>query len=189
MSLKLEDIRPIRDPNRRRGQVIRSSAPRFNWAMPRRGFIKGALATGAAASMWAIGFLPPARAGHPGTYGYRKKPFPCPDYSCYDSCCNSNCNKPCCDSDIYTNACVPYGNHKVGWHKKNSDGYSNWDLREGDCVTDTKDAWKWDVSATCGSCVGCGTSRFRCHDGWYLNAEGGPNESICSWLTACSNCG
>lgn len=196
MTLRLEEIPSVHAPSRPSGGVVFSVGRNGRWALDRRDFIKAAAATGMAAGLWMIGNFPPARralASHPGSFGYRIKDLPCPDFNCYTSggnqLCDDSIEGPCCPSKVHASGCVGGSDNKphfVGWHKDSS--FSNWDLRPNDCPSGTGDGWKWKVNTACGPCVGCSATTFRCHDGFHYHS-GVPENSVCKWAINCVNCG
>jgi hypothetical protein len=185
-------IPPIRGARPETSQPVRRrSAPRVGrHGLSRRDFLRAAAVTGVATGMWVVGLLPPARrawAGH-GSYGYRIKPLPCPNYNCYSGSAGGSCGDPdiCCPSEIHSNACIDDpGKHFYGYHKSGS----GWDLRPDECVTNTKDGWAWSIAGGCGRCDGCAGTYYRCHDGVHIHSGGGRHKSVCKWIYACANCG
>lgn len=195
MSIRLEDIPSIHNALRARSGGSYRRGPRLH--LDRRGFMKAVGAAGMTAGLWAIGNLPPTRralASHAGQRPYRILQS-CNGHSCYNQGnqgCGDGSEGPCCPSTVFPNACVGGGDgqpHFVGWHKNAQHGYSNWDVRPDDCVANQKDGWKWWVNSTCGPCVGCSKTEFRCHDGFRVYSGGGIEASVCKWAVACGQCG
>ena len=141
----------------------------------RRGFLRGALAGGAAVGLAALGVFPRARealAHHSNShYGYRIWTGACPSYAA-----GHNCEPGCGPSTIYVDACEPSGAYE-GWHKASS-GYR---LRPGACRSGY-DGWTWRYGARCGQCSN--VIEYRCHDGYKL-IGGGYHNSICREVTEC----
>lgn len=198
MTIRLEDIPSIHSPSPSQGKRGSISGRRFRLAIDRRDFIRSATATGMVVGLWMVASLPPARrafASHAGSYPYRIKPLPCPGFSCYDNggnqLCDDSIEGPCCPSKVHPQGCVGGDDgqpHYIGWHKNADHGYANWDVRPNDCPDGLKDGWKWKVNRTCGPCVGCSATVFRCHDGFHYH-NGVPENSICKEPVNCVNCG
>lgn len=192
MRPELESIPPLRGhPPPKSRRASRRHAPRVERGrLSRREFLRAAAVTSVATGMWVVGLLPPARrawAGH-GTYGYRIKDLPCPNYPCYQGSLGGSCGDPniCCPSATHANACIDDPTkHFYGYHKSGG----GWDLRPNDCVTNTKDGWAWTVPEGCAQCNGCGVTYFRCHDGVHIHDNGSRHNSICKWIYACAGCG
>ena len=140
-------------------------------ALSRRGLLRAAFTTAMGVSLASVGVLPPARKAWAETYYNIKSTC----YAGYDG----PCSKPCCCSYYCTECCITWSDPNKGFHINDGWGYV---LRPDECPSGTDyDGWKWSVS----SCNGCGTRRFRCHDGWKYSS-GQWKRSICPWDLGCA---
>ncbi|MGH9890785.1 MAG: twin-arginine translocation signal domain-containing protein [bacterium] len=183
-TIRAEEIPKFRGPQPAVSQSVRRRAHGRPWAITRRQFLKAATAAGVGAGMAMLGVFPSARralANHEGSQGYQIY-TPNNQFTCDGIPSGSGtCAEPCGPSTIHSGACDPDG-HKIGWHKD----HTHWKLRQDECDGNTgldpgADGWKWQVN----NCEGCGTARFRCHDGKHIHADGMVHKSICKWRIAC----
>lgn len=152
----------------------------------RRQMLQASLGAAMFLSLSMVAKLPPARAGHPGSYGYRIKGLPCPGYADCHNCHHfdsdrANCGHGCGPSPVKPRACeTSLTHHKWGWHRNDN----NWALRPGDCTGGGNfDGWKWRYNTRpCGSCNDAIV--YRCHDGFDCRS-GGCDPSICRWTVQC----
>jgi hypothetical protein len=123
-----------------------------------------------------------------------------PSYTTHSDCggydYNATCNESCFGfaphhmDPFYCATCAeqaadPTNNPSYNWHFVGTRGQIQYMDREPD-VCAGKDAWKWKVAGTCGSCQE--SAIFRCHDGYKKYPDNNYwDPTICQGLVACDN--
>jgi hypothetical protein len=141
--------------------------------LPRRTVLKGAVVSGSALGMAALGVFPATRRAYADGYSILGS---CPGYAA-----GHNCSPGCGPSPVYNDCCASTGYFRNG--QSNNAHTAVCYLRPNQCVSGTGwDGWMWYYGGRCDRC-----SRyieFRCHDGlrvWGVYRV----KAICRWITRC----
>ncbi|MFN2589077.1 MAG: twin-arginine translocation signal domain-containing protein [Actinomycetota bacterium] len=172
MTLRLEDITRLREPDE--SDFFADRSRQFPPLHPpsRRQFLRGVAAAGAGVGLAVVGLLPPARrafAAHGGVGGHKSyietdMVFGCPEPT-------GDCDPACAPSMVYSDVC-----RADTWHKAEGD----YRTRPNECIGDgSADGWFWTVD----TCTRCNNrTRFKCHDGC-KRIDGVFKTSICRTWT------
>lgn len=189
-SLALEDL-PVA-AEMRLGRNIASE--RLASITGRRGFLKASIATTTVVGLWMVG----AFRGTPRAFATINYPpyYELPGSTAGGSCTGTPNGSPNCygtvDAYISNNFCATCGealtdpseewNQYIYNGSRGIPGVLYQDQGINGCSGDY-DAWRHSVSTTCGY---CGTTEWRCHDG-YKTDSGGMHGTRCHGLAKCGS--
>jgi hypothetical protein len=167
--LLAKDVVPLRGPRPPSARRLPRHGPPAPYTVTRRRFTQAALAAATGLGLASLGVFPPAREAFADGYDMIQG---CNGIR-YDDCTGCGPSTKC-----RSVGCCNASN----WHR--NDGV-DWILRTNQCKgtggVSGKDGWWWDLPAS----APCGCSplrhRWKCHDGWKLNAPGGEDnvKTIC----------
>lgn len=180
--IELDRVPPLRGPRPEGAEHVRRHAPAATAAgVARRSMLGGAVATGTALGLGALGVFSPARRSTSG--GFRLATYTeiygkCPSYAA-----SHNCSPGCGPSTVVAGACRTSGTLR-GYHRSSGTDPGVYKLRPNECYAGVYDGWIWHYAAPCGKCATSVT--WRCTDGWKKSSTGSWYKSICRWAHACS---
>jgi hypothetical protein len=181
--IDLDQIPPIRGPRPAGRPPVSRKAPRepsrgLAAALSRRTVLRTMIASGTFLGFSILGAFPAARRAY--SDGYDIKGLPCPSYAG-----PHNCSPGCGPSVVEFASCG-----SDGWHKNGvqTPGILSYTLLPNNCYGGWADGWMWRYD---GTCLGCLSIDFRCHDGRTISCTTGrggsctSHISICRWITRC----